>query len=149
MAKKPKPVRQGGALIPRSDDYPETRKMTETFDANMAIYDFVKHLVDSGYVLARKQGDGLAVMEPWKTSEHEILRFRGIDRLAYLKETTKLRSMYPHLIQTYGVSTEYELPLPEVSHRYGPTEYVPAPDEPVEAADALAFLLGKIRPKDE
>lgn len=119
--KKSKPKQQGGGLIPHTDEYPQTRKMTESFKENMAIYDFVKHLMDSGYVIARRHAPTgqLQIMEPWKTTEFEILRFRNIDRLAYQLEASKLRSMYPHLIEVYGVNTEYELPVPEVVEQVG------------------------------
>lgn len=141
--KKPKPKPQSGGLIPRTDEYPQTRKMTESFKENMAIYDFVKHLMDSGYVIARRNNltGQLQVMEPWKTTEFEILRFRGVDRLAYQLEASKLRSMYPHLIEVYGVDSEYELPVPEVVEQ---VELVGRKVEP-RPASGLDVLLGKIR----
>lgn len=136
------------ALFPGREEFPQTKKMSDTYNENMAIYEFVKHLVESGYVLARRSSSTgqIQVMEPWKTSEYEILMFRGVDRIAYAVEANKLRAAYPHLIQIHGIEGDYEPPLPQVAEHIELAEH-PREDVPDdrEISFADAFRTGVIR----
>lgn len=102
------------ALFPTQTEFPESKKMVDNSDGNMAIYEFFDYLIRRGYVLARID-PATGRYRPTKfpgTVEHEVLLFRGVDRLAYAVESNRLRALYPHLADKYGVPREYELPEP-------------------------------------
>lgn len=107
------------ALFPKQTEFPEAKKMSENFDANMAIYEFFDHLLSRGYVLARREPESgnLLAMRTRPTVEHEVLVFRGVDKLAYALERDRMRAMYPHLATRYGIEDEYEIPAPEYAEQ--------------------------------
>jgi hypothetical protein len=118
MRPKPKP----GALFPGQREYPNMKKMVDSFEANAAVYEFFDHLLNAGYVLARRDPETgrLRAMKTRQTVEYEVMRVRGVDRLAYGAESDALRASYPHLWQRYGLDQEAR----------GPSESVPEFAEP-------------------
>jgi len=121
------------ALFPAQSEFPESKKMVDNSDGNMAIYEFFEYLVRRGYVLARID-PATGHYQPTKfpgTVEHEVLLFRGVDRLAYAVENNRLRAMYPHLADRYGLPDQYELPEPGFD---GATVAV-VPSVPVKVVD--------------
>lgn len=133
-------------LFPVKDEFPETRKMSEKFDANMDIYQFMDHMIAAGYVISRRDTTGaLKEMRPESVVEHELLAYRGVNKLAYYTERTKMRNMYPHIVAKYGGDKLIaEVPTPE----FVEGEQAPAPKMAVQA-DGLDFLLRKIRGEDD
>lgn len=105
MSNRRKPT---SALFPVKTEFPESRKMSENFDGNAAIYDFFDYLLSHGYVLARRDPESgeLRAMKVRPTVEHEVLMFRGVDKLAYAMERDAMRAAYPHLWARYGLSDE-------------------------------------------
>lgn len=94
------------ALFPKQTEFPESRKMSENFEGNSAIYEFFDHLLAHGYVLARRdpESGGLRAMKTRPTVEHEVLMFRGVDKIAYTLEAEVLRTRYAHLWAKYGLT---------------------------------------------
>lgn len=82
--------------------------MSENFEGNAAIYEFFDHLLASGYVLARRDAESgqLRAMKVRPTVEHEVLMFRGVDKLAFAIERSAMQAAYPHLWAKYGLADE-------------------------------------------
>jgi hypothetical protein len=123
------------ALFPVRTEFPESRKMSENFDGNAAIYDFFDFLLERGYVLARREPESgqLRAMKVRPTVEHEVLMFRGVDKIAYAVERDAMRAAYPHLWARYGLSDE--TPIHDGVPEYADTPV--APMEPVQAFPPL------------
>lgn len=105
MGNRTRPI---SALFPVKTEFPESRKMSENFDGNAAIYEFFDYLLERGYVLARREPESgqLRAMKVRPTVEYEVLMFRGVDRIAYAVERDAMRAAYPHLWARYGLSEE-------------------------------------------
>lgn len=145
MAGRGKPAKPF-QLFPVKEEFPETRKMSEKFDENMAIYQFFDHLIASGYVIARRGGGQLREMKPDTVIEHELLAFRKVDKIGYYNERTRMRQMYPHIVAKYGGdSLTAEVPNPEFADQGSKAP----PPKLAAQADGLDFLLRKIRGEEE
>lgn len=105
MSNRSKPT---SALFPVQSEFPESRKMSETLEGNLAIYEFFDHLLAHGYVLARRdpESGALRAMKTRPTVEHEVLAFRGVDKFAYALERDAMRVAYPHIWAKYGLAEE-------------------------------------------
>lgn len=121
------------ALFPIKADFPESRKVMEASEGNEAIYNFFDFLLDKGYVLARRDPESgqLRAMKTRPTVEHEVLLFRGVDKLAYALECDALRAAYPHLWAKYNLGDE---PVQQTWPEFADMPEVPAAAEVPEAA---------------
>lgn len=145
MSNRRKPQRPAPALFPAKAELPEADKMHRHSSENLAIYEFFDHLLQRGFVLARRDPETgqLRAMKP-STVEHEVLLFRGVDVLAYRLEMQRLRREYEWLARKYGVdeaSVDREIRAEYADEEPGTAQQATMP---VGEADALANLWSRL-----
>lgn len=136
--------RRPDPLFPVESDYSQSKKMNASFRCNAEIYDFFDHLLKGGYVLARRDPETgvLRAMHTRPTVEHEVLVFRGVDKIAYQAELDSLRAAYPHLWEQAGLGTEGQR-VTDVLPEFAEPKPVKAPESPAAVHDDMLVSMAE------
>lgn len=129
----------------KESEFPEHEKLRPKREHDWEIAQFLDFAAERGLFLARLDPHtGTMMWTGLKPVEKMLLEFRGVDPVAYQRESEVLRDRYAHVFAAHGLNPAGPPPEPEVRT----VEHV----EPVlanqaerdrQAVESLMGLLGK------